>query len=217
MNIEQVIFVYSEGWDAFEAKLFRMEKAGGRPWGVVGAPIPVVIGQKGMAWGHGIHPQPLFPGPIKVEGDKRTPAGIFTLGEVFGFGEDFPPKSLKMAHLLFDSERVAVDDPASSLYNQFAFLPGDWKSSERMDHPLYRLGCVVDHNKRGFLPGAGSCIFFHVWRGPKEATAGCTAMAEADLKEVLLWLDPSKHPRLIQLPAFVSSAASATDYGCEKE
>jgi D-alanyl-D-alanine dipeptidase len=64
---------------------------------------------------------------------------------------------------------------------------------------LYRWGIVVDHNTPP-VPGAGSCIFLHVWRGPESATNGCTAMAEHDLQSLITWLDPQANPVLVQLP-----------------
>jgi hypothetical protein len=41
----------------------------------------------------------------------------------------------------------------------------------------YALGAVVAHNSTPPVPGAGSCIFLHVWESPVTPTAGCTAMA----------------------------------------
>ena len=80
---------------------------------------------------------------------------------------------------------------------------------------LYRIGVVVAHNGSGVgpgvlaappagpapVPGGGSCIFLHVWRGPGTATAGCTAMPDAALQEVIVWLDADAAPVLVQLPA----------------
>ena len=48
---------------------------------------------------------------------------------------------------------------------------------------------VVDHNESR-APGAGSCIFLHVWRGPRSPTAGCTAMPKQTLAALMRWIDP---------------------------
>jgi D-alanyl-D-alanine dipeptidase len=64
---------------------------------------------------------------------------------------------------------------------------------------LYRLGVVVDYNVRPAAAGRGSCVFLHVWRGPGSSTAGCTAMPEPALAELVRWLDPARHPALVQL------------------
>ena len=69
----------------------------------------------------------------------------------------------------------------------------------RRDDILYKWGVVVDHNAAA-IPGAGSCIFLHIWKSSSAPTAGCTAMPESDLVRLLRWLDPARHPILIQLP-----------------
>ena len=63
----------------------------------------------------------------------------------------------------------------------------------------YKYGLVVDHNPKA-IPGAGSCIFMHIKKPNHIPTVGCTAMSETVMKSVLKWLDPSKHPLLIQAP-----------------
>ena len=76
----------------------------------------------------------------------------------------------------------------------------DWKSSERMREVSgYRWGLVVEHNANPAVAGRGSCIFLHVWAGPDKGTAGCTAMAQPNLEELLRWLDAKKRPALVQL------------------
>ena len=64
----------------------------------------------------------------------------------------------------------------------------------------YRWGAVVAHNLDQ-VPGAGSCIFLHVWEGAGVPTAGCTAMPEAEMLRLVRWLDRNKNPLLVQLPA----------------
>ena len=104
------------------------------------------------------------------------------------------------------SKRIeGIDDPRSRYYNKLVdrskVAKIDWRSSEQMrrDDVRYKWGVVVDHNQAA-IPGAGSCIFLHVWQSPSTATAGCTAMRESDLLAQLHWLDPAHHPVLVQMP-----------------
>ena len=64
--------------------------------------------------------------------------------------------------------------------------------SEKMlrDDGLYKWGVFVEHNPAA-APGAGSCIFLHIWKDSTTPTTGCTAMAEKDLVKLLRWLDPA--------------------------
>ena len=102
----------------------------------------------------------------------------------------------------------AIDDPASRFYNRIVdrarVAQPDWRSSERMAQiPGYALGVLVAHNPRN-LPGAGSCIFLHLWLGKGRGTAGCTAVREGDLVKLVRWLDPEQQPVLVQLPREVA-------------
>ena len=54
----------------------------------------------------------------------------------------------------------------------------------RRDDHQYRLGIVVDHNKKQIKNG-GSCIFLHVQKGIDAPTAGCTSMRYEDLKTIV--------------------------------
>jgi D-alanyl-D-alanine dipeptidase len=78
----------------------------------------------------------------------------------------------------------------------------DWKSAEkmRMSDDEYQLGVFIAHNTSPAEPGAGSCIFMHVWKAPGHPTSGCTAMRIGDLERLLGWLDPRSNPVLVQLP-----------------
>lgn len=78
----------------------------------------------------------------------------------------------------------------------------DWSSLDRMLRPdgLYRFGLMVNHNAPDTKPGAGSCIFFHLWRRPGATTAGCTAMNASSMLALLAWIDAAKHPVTVELP-----------------
>ena len=62
------------------------------------------------------------------------------------------------------------------------------------NRPAYNYGAVIAYNAAR-TPGLGSAIFLHVSTGG--ATAGCVALPQGQLLEVLRWLDPSQQPRII--------------------
>jgi len=81
----------------------------------------------------------------------------------------------------------------------------DWNSAEHMrEVAQYKTGVIVGYNAAPPVKGRGSCIFLHIWAGPDSHTAGCTALDEAKLHDLMMWLDPAKRPLLVQL--------TATDY-----
>ena len=112
---------------------------------------------------------------------------------------------VKLPYLALSKQIEGIDDPRSRYYNQLVdrskVARVDWRTSEQMlrNDDLYKWGIVVEHN-RAARPGAGSCIFLHVWKGPASPTAGCTAMPENEIVKLLRWLDPAAHPILVQMP-----------------
>jgi D-alanyl-D-alanine dipeptidase len=199
----QCLVATTDSWSSQTGTMFLYEREPGSPWHQVQSKIPVVVGKTGLAWGRGLFPTEPTPGPIKKEGDNKAPAGVFQLGSVFGYAPKTP--STKMPYLTLTKTTLGIDDPQSKHYNklvdQSKIEAPDWRTSEKMRRgdSLYKWGVVVNHNAPPH-PGAGSCIFLHVWRDSATATAGCTAMPEQDLLRVIGWLDPDRNPLLVQMP-----------------
>jgi L,D-peptidoglycan transpeptidase YkuD (ErfK/YbiS/YcfS/YnhG family) len=187
----QVVLVTTKSWAATTGVLQRYERVGAA-WKQVGAPFTVVVGAKGLGWGSADHPA--SDGPVKQEGDARTPAGIFRLTAAYGLPAR-PPKGTKLPYQRSSEATRCVDDGASPQYNQILEQTGKptWGSAEimRRKDGLYDWVMVVDHN-RARTPGAGSCIFLHVWRDATSPTVGCTAMPKARLAELMAWIDPAR-------------------------
>lgn len=201
----QVVLVTTRGWDDVPGTLRRFERKGTRgAWVQVGRDVPVAVGRNGLGWGSGLVETGGEAGPQKKEGDGKAPAGVFALGTAFGFATRAGAAWLRVPYTPLTPSVECVDDTASRSYNRIVVRDeaagADWNSSERMRSVEgYRWGLVVRHNAAPPVAGRGSCIFLHVWAGPGRGTAGCTAMEEGNLTELLRWLDPKKSPLLVQL------------------
>ncbi|MBX3719280.1 MAG: L,D-transpeptidase family protein [Parachlamydiales bacterium] len=202
----QLLVVVSPNWNSPQGSLYLFERDSEQlDWQLARDPIPVALGKNGMAWGKGLHPLPQGIKTLKREGDGKTPAGFYSIGPAFG-DKEHQPHAKKIPYVLITEDLECVDDPHSRYYNQFvhsgSIIGPDWKSSEKMAEigQLYALGFVVEHNYDPIVPGDGSAIFFHIWRTPQQGSAGCTTMAEIDLKQVVEWLDGNSLPRVVQLP-----------------
>ena len=199
-DTRQLIVVTSPSWSASSGTLQRYEKQGGT-WRKVGRAISVKLGRKGLGWGRGLHAIPRGAHPIKHEGDGKGVAGIFRLKNAFGYH----PFKVKYPYHVYKSTDHCVDDTHSRYYNRIVDstkVKRDYRSFEHMRFAknYYKYGIVVDHNAFGTSRakrGAGSCIFLHIKSRP---TAGCTVMSEAQIKTIIRWLDPGKHPLLLQGP-----------------
>lgn len=145
-------------------------------WRLAGRLGAARIGSAGMAWGGPFRRLARDGEPIKVEGDRRAPAGVYRIGRSFGFAASPRP-----GYLQITGQTFCVSDPASPAYNTItsraAVGPAvRGEMMRRIGH--YRRGLVVDYptNAAG---RAGSCIFIHVWRSPSSSTNGCVALPEA--------------------------------------
>ena len=206
----EIVVVTTDTWDSPQGTLRRYERERpGNPWNPVGEPITVMVGKTGLGWGRGVlTPKSHDAGdPMKKEGDGKAPAGVFVLSKAFGYAAQEQP-GWKMPYVSLSPSIECVDDEKSKFYNTLvdtSAISPDWGSHEnekmRRSDELYRWGILVDHNADPRVPGGGSCIFMHVWRGPGQPTVGCTAMPQADLESLIGWLDPQRKPLLVQLPS----------------
>jgi D-alanyl-D-alanine dipeptidase len=203
---EQLVVVTTPGWAATTGSMQRFERTGSSSdWRAVDEPVPVVVGRTGIAWGVGFDGVS-SEGPHKYEGDGKAPAGMFPLDTAFGFAPRDSMQRVKLPYVQLRPTTDCVDDTASSHYNTVVDRASvsrvDWSSAERMRQVgQYKLGVIVGYNALPPVRGRGSCIFLHIWSGPRSHTAGCTAFDEGRLREVIWWLDPRKRPLLVQLTA----------------
>jgi zinc D-Ala-D-Ala dipeptidase len=204
-SCQQLVTVTTTNWEDVNAtvRLFERSAGLGSNWRRSGNPFPAVIGQRGLAWGIGLHGSGEPGEPSKREGDKKAPAGVFRFGDAFGTARPGQVRFLPYRQITPATE--AIDDPRSKYYNQVVdrttITHPDWARSESMLRVggRYRLGVIIEHNvqaDRGF----GSCIFFHVWDPHFAGTTGCTATSYDHLVDLLGWLDPRKNPLIVQLP-----------------
>ena len=202
----QMVLVVVPDWNSAHGSLSTYTRTDG-VWREQSGSQPVVVGRAGSAWGQGLNRVP-HEGPVKREGDGRAAAGVFRIGDAFGYADH--------AVTAIDYRAMHVDDycidvPSSPLYNQIvdtrnadpSIVAGSTEPMRRDLHAngdqRYRLGFIIEHNAAD-TPGAGSCIFAHIWASPDTPTAGCTAMDGAVMERLLAWLDPKQQPIFVLLP-----------------
>lgn len=198
---KQLVVVIIEDWSSTHARLQLWQRS---PLWQKTEDWPAVIGRAGAAWGIGVHGKgaPDRPGPLKKEGDGKSPAGVFTLRSTYGYADD-APKSWRMPYeSAVDLE--CINDPGSDHYAKIVDrrqVPSDWESAEEMrrDDKLYTWVLDIAHNPDR-KPSGGSCIFVHVWSGPESTTDGCTALDKSKLEALLAKLDPASQPLFVLLP-----------------
>ena len=209
---QQLIVVTTTGWDSVKGKMWYFDKNQDGQWLVVKKDQPIVIGKAGLAWAD-VSYKKLAQAPLKAEGDNKAPAGIFKLGNTFGFGNE-DPSNPRFIQLKTGIE--CIDDSRSKLYNKIVNTKNfakDWDSSEKMSKvSLYKYGIEVLYNHNPTTPKLGSCIFMHIWESPDTGTEGCTAMPENDIRDLQQWINADKQTALVQLPQNIYNQVQA-DWG----
>lgn len=203
---QQMIVVTTDDWNADHGTLRTYVRDAGA-WKETGSVADVTIGKNGSAWGIGLNPTQ-NDGPQKHEGDNRSPAGVFRIGEAFGYARSH---ATAMPYVGLTASDYCMDVDGSPYYNRLVdadkvgrkAVEGSTEPMRRDLHlngdGLYRMGFVIEHNPDG-RRGGGSCIFAHLWRSPTSTTAGCTAMTDTTMERLLAWLDPKKKPVFVLLP-----------------
>ena len=202
----QAVVVVVADWNSQRGTLHAYER-NGTAWREALPAHEVMVGRSGSAWGLGLHPA-MGEGPVKREGDGRSPAGVFSIGHAFGYAGSattaLPYDAMRGSH-------YCMDVPASPLYNRIvdadvvgaAAVAGSTEPMRLDLHsagdPRYKLGFVIGHNTAA-RANAGSCIFAHLRRSDTEPTAGCTSMDEPRMQALLGWLRPEARPVFVLMP-----------------
>ena len=117
----------------------------------------------------------------KVEGDKKTPVGIFELGNVYYREDQIKLPKIKIPSIKIKPLMGWCDDiNFPKKYNRLI------KINKNIHHEkLYRsnrkydLLIPIKYNSKKVILGKGSCIFLHLTNNYKP-TAGCIALKKKD-------------------------------------
>jgi L,D-peptidoglycan transpeptidase YkuD (ErfK/YbiS/YcfS/YnhG family) len=181
-DVGQLVVVKGESLSSSFGTVTALEKKDGS-WTVVQGPDSARVGRNGMT-----------PESKKVEGDGKSPMGLYRLGRLFAYSL---PVDTRMPVTQTGPEDKWIDDPESDLYNTYVHGDTDAKSFEllRRDSDVYKYCMVIEYNTDPVVKGKGSAIFFHLNIG--RPTAGCIAIDESAMTSLLSWLDPEKNPHIL--------------------
>lgn len=125
------------------------------------------------------------------EGDGKTPVGVFLFIEAFGI-LDNPGANIPYTQV--NQNDYWVDDSSSRYYNQFVstdVVEKDWDSAEHVIEygESYYYVLATSYNIER-IPGRGSAVFLHCTSLDSKVTAGCIAVPEVYMREIMKWVEP---------------------------
>jgi L,D-peptidoglycan transpeptidase YkuD (ErfK/YbiS/YcfS/YnhG family) len=206
----QVIVVTAPSWGSDSGTLRAYERDGAGGWREVVGATPAKLGWSGLE-----------KASKRRQGTGKTPAGTFAIPSAFG---RLPDPGTQLPYHRFDrNDSWTYSDDHPRTYNVLQTAPVDWadygSDVERLWSygKQYRYVAVLDYNlpggpiragadgiRRSTTPpdtDAGGGIFLHVTDGTK--TAGCVAIPEGAMRDVLRWLDPDRKPVIVIGPESV--------------
>ena len=125
----------------------------------------------------------------KVEGDKSTPKGIFSLGKVYYRPDRIDRPNTKLKVKKIKRKMGWCDDYKNKKYNEEILLSKKNKGEKlfRSDH-IYDLLLVINYNIKRKIKNKGSAIFIHLTKNYKP-TLGCIAIKKNDMLVLLKLID----------------------------
>lgn len=172
----QVISVVGVGGSKAKMDVYQRTAAG---WQPVAAGIDAWVGANGMA-------------PQTHDGQMKTPMGVFTLDFAFGTA---PNPGGGLQYVQVGPNHWWDGDMKSPTYNtmqvceesQCPFNTDPASGTENLEIPQYVHAVVMGVNKAR-VPGNGGAFFLHATDGGP--TAGCVAIDDGKLVEIMRWLKP---------------------------
>ena len=117
----------------------------------------------------------------KIEGDKKTPKGIFSLGPVFYRKGRIKNLVTKLKKKRINRLMGWCDDVKNQRYNKLIKVNNKIKHEKLFQKKInYDLVIPIKYNSKKIKKNKGSAIFIHVTRNYKK-TLGCVALKKNDL------------------------------------
>ena len=121
----------------------------------------------------------------KIEGDKKTPKGTYSLGPLFYRKDKFKNPETKIKKIVIKKSMGWCDDVNDKNYNRLI------KVNKKIKHEklfrrnnIYDLLIPINYNTKKIRRNKGSAIFIHLTNNYKR-TLGCIALKENDLLTIL--------------------------------
>ncbi|RPG06643.1 MAG: transpeptidase [Pelagibacteraceae bacterium TMED267] len=133
----------------------------------------------------------------KIEGDKKTPKGIFALGPVYFRKDRMSKPHTKIKTLKIRKNLGWCDDVKSKYYNKLIKTNQKVKFEKlfRKDEN-YDLIIPIQYNTLNPIKNKGSAIFFHLTKNYKK-TQGCIAIKKKDMLILLKLINKKTKIRIL--------------------
>lgn len=134
----------------------------------------------------------------KVEGDKKTPKGIFDIENLYYRKDKINKIQTKLRSIPISKSMGWCDDVKNKKYYNKLIKIGNKIKHEKLfrNDEKYDLLIPIKYNYKKRILGKGSCIFLHLTNNYKP-TAGCIAINKNDFLIMLKIIDKKTKIKII--------------------
>ncbi len=117
----------------------------------------------------------------KIEGDKKTPKGVYNLGPVYFRDDRISKIETKLKTIKIKKIMGWCDDVKSKYYNKIIKVNGKIKHEKLFrKNKNYDVLIPINYNSKIIKKNKGSAIFIHLTKNYKK-TLGCIALKKKDM------------------------------------
>ena len=133
----------------------------------------------------------------KIEGDKKTPKGIYSLGPLYYRKDKFSNPETKLKKIIINKNIGWCDDINSKYYNKPIKTNNKFRHEKLFRNDgIYDLLIPINYNTKNPIKKKGSAIFIHLTKNYKN-TLGCIALKENDFLVLLKLINKKTKIKII--------------------
>ena len=133
----------------------------------------------------------------KIEGDNKTPKGLYALGSLYYRKDRLPKLSTKLKKIEIMKNFGWCDDVKSKFYNKPIKINNNVRHEKLYrNDKKYDLLIPIEYNSKRPKKNKGSAIFLHLTSNYKK-TQGCVAIKEKDMLILLSLINKKTKIKII--------------------
>ena len=118
----------------------------------------------------------------KLEGDSKTPAGIFKLNSIFYRKDRITKIKTNLPKKVIKKNMGWCDDSNSKFYNKQIKFPFNFGAEKLwLRENIYDIFITINYNIKNVIKKKGSGIFLHIAKKNYMPTKGCVGISKKDM------------------------------------
>ncbi|GFP74191.1 SH3 domain-containing protein [Clostridium fungisolvens] len=132
----------------------------------------------------------------RMQSTNKTPAGVLGILSAFGVADN---PGTKYSYANVTDDMYWDLNSGSATYNRLIHNNPGGDFEHLASYPTqYKYALVTDYNVNQ-TANKGGAIFVHI--NGSGGTAGCVSMPEAQMRELITWVDPGQNPKILIIPS----------------